>query len=193
MFRHGQKDDDALTPFGVRQVVASTREHLDERRIHPVAYHSGKCRAEETAREAMKAFGFDEPELVADPRFDVWWVMDEQWPQYDYETLEPELAVEGTTLYDLMEKWPPAWAIRMQIQDAILYAASEADEGSTVVVGHHGWCCETAFPGDPREAMLMDMGDIYLYAIEVDVSSPYSLRIAGVEHLRCPLPITADD
>lgn len=196
--RHGPKDGDTLTDDGFAFVKATAEEHHRGRAVHPVAFHSGKNRAEQTARTIMGiARHPGEGEDVAVVRHELFaydWLEDKDagWPEFDEGAVMAELdARGGGTLRDLLELYQPSWRFGPQIAAGILDVANQAihstGPGCTIIVGGHGWFLETAAPNKPVEVALMEMGDVYRYKV---VMSPGGLHIAEAQLLKCPCNVT---
>lgn len=198
VMRHGEKDGDRLTAFGREQVGAAARKHLFGRGPYHRLLSSGKTRAIETVIVAADAIGcYPEGKLPIIERhegFGFEGYDGPELPSFPWNDVVGLMTARGITeprVYDVLDVWPIAWAIRERVTEALREVAfttwiehRRLREGFLrVFVGSHTPIAEMGV-GDPRVYPQLNPADMIRYSYRVN---DYGARQVGAEFLPCPL------
>lgn len=195
--RHGQKEKDQLTGFGVHQVEASTEANLAGRR-YLMAFYSGATRTKQTVETALSALaGNGTLTPRAEEGFGSAWALDPRWP---FESADQAVKAhrygDGSLPVDLwLQFWPVALAIRGRFLGTLerwtLYAAMRAAEGGSPVgdgvrflVASHSPTAELACL-DPSTTPCLGLADGITYCLEVSLNT-LEMELISSEVWRCP-------
>ena len=186
--RHGQKDGDALTPLGERQVAAAAKMNLAgidfSNGGRHVAYASEMTRAQQTAKVALGAIGCD-CSVFQNPGFGYQWAM--KLPGGDsFGAVEKELG-PNATVTDWLKAWVPAGAILGRFFGTMnglvdIALDIEGDEVNFLVASHSPTCELAAALVDPNFPRL-GLADIVVYTFE---AKDDDITMVSAEHLPCP-------
>lgn len=187
VMRHGKwapreegEEDGPLTEEGIQQVVRSAQEHLWDVKIH-MALHSGKERAEQTARitlanikrrsglksivEKDEGFSYELGDYLGD--------YENQWLYEDASAKVKEAKASGKAeTVDLwLKNWPKALIFRGRVQQALvmwawIIAGDSKYTDYNVFVGSHSPVAEAAAL-DPKSTPRLREADIIRYEVEV--------------------------
>jgi broad specificity phosphatase PhoE len=182
--RHGEKEGDALTALGRRQVTASAKEHLAGLRFDLVLT-SGRVRARETAKLVAKVVNFK-----GSPKTNLWFdyreIQDPNLPYFAWEDAEKAWKAAGVTepvVFDVLKHWPPAWLLRGQITHGLKMVATEltGTKSLTAFVASHSGTIELA--ADVDAPGVLGPADIIIYTLDWidDKWAPFHWEV-----LRCP-------
>jgi broad specificity phosphatase PhoE len=205
--RHGEPEkstpgagvpQDRLTPLGARQVEAATRQHLNGIRLDAI-YFSGMIRAWGSMVAARAVLEQAEFPIMEEEGFGFTWLGPEVPPFDFYATEQALLAKNGpspreSTVYQWMEAYPPAWAIRGRMIGTLLDVARRAVTATpsksnyAILAGTHGptGACAALNPTDMPG---LDFADIAKYVIEVEpdrAGGILTCRIVASSHLPAP-------
>jgi hypothetical protein len=184
--RHGERDGDSNTTFGLEQVAASVRLNLEGASLDAI-YHSERERARQAATHAAGIVGYDREPVPHEAFF-----VDQYFEGQNGHDLDVADIVIGDngTIEDLLRHWKAGEAARLQVQGGLIEIATEIamldpdQEEYYVLVGYHGPLTGIAALDPSTMPANTNYADMMCYEL-TDHDGKWT--IAASVLLRCPL------